>query len=487
MKPLVLLVIALLAVPTFGEVVYLNDGTTLEGDIRRTNEGWLVTDADGKTTLVTTSQVKSIQVKKIGPPTDAAEQGLASLRRAVANQSDVRSVLDRYRSFISQHPGTPAAKAAEQDMAQWQERLDKGLVKAGDQWTTREHFAELQAAAARSAGAARSLIAGGKLADALNALDRALAISPQNAALLYLKGVAMLRQSQLVPARSAYLGVEAVAPEHAPTHNNIAVILWRQRAQMPALAEYDKAMLAEPQNQTILDNVAEALNGLATEHRKNDLTKRVVEHFNLQDDALQKKMAQKGQYRWGSQWLDEKDFAKIQAEEKEITDKLASMQKDFDGVQADLLKINRDIMSDQQIAQSMAASTMQTDPTTGRTMQLPLPQRYFDLMRDIENLKGQRTLKQQQLTDLQKLATHEKSRLPLPKYTGIQKAFDVEGTPGEGSTATYVSSPTTMPAAPIATTPAAAPADPTPATPPPPKDTGGFDFAPATQSTSRVQ
>jgi tetratricopeptide (TPR) repeat protein len=484
MKSLLPLTLALLAVPALGEVVHLNDGTTVEGELQRSSEGWVVTAADGKVVVVTPSQVKSIEFKKSGMPGDTPDQRLASLQRAVANQSDIPRVIERFQSFIAQNPNTPAAKAAAQDLAIWQSRLDKGMVRAGDQWVTKEQLADLRSKSMQVAEAARALIAAGKLTDAAPKIDQALAASPQDPALLYLKGLVEYRQTHIVPARNAFQSAEAASPDSGTIHNNIAVILWKQRAQMPALSEYDKAMLAKPQDQTILDNVHEALHGLPAEYKDKDLTKRVKAHFLEQDTALQRTMAAKGLYRWGSEWLDQKEYDKLQARQKAVQDKIDSLQKDFDGLKAAMMKIDRDIVNDQQVAQSMLSASIQTDPYSGRTYSLPLPQRYYDLQKDVANLKSQKVLDQKQLEDLQKFALQQKQLMPEEKYTGVFKPFDVDGMPGASSASSLaIAAPTTAPAPTVVSgspQPASgppAPAAPITATPSAP-NSGGVDFGP---------
>jgi hypothetical protein len=190
-------------------------------------------------------------------------------------------------------------------------------------------------------------------------------------------------------------------------------------------------------------------------------------------------MAAQGLYRWGTQWLDEKEFSKIQAEEKAVKEKLDSMKKDFDGVQADLIRITRTIQDDRQIQQSIANSTMQFDPVSGRPYQMPLPQRYFDLGRDIKSLETEQVIKQRQLLDMQALLNQQAKNLPTPKYLGIQRPFDVEAMPGGGSASTAAAS-TTPPL--VAVTPTTAPA-PAPAVGPPvtspatQPSKGGVDFS----------
>ena len=485
LQSLLPLVLMALTVPAIGEVVHLNDGTTLEGELQRTSEGWVVTGADGKVNVVTPSQVKSIEFKKSGSPSDTPEQRLASLRRAVANQSDAAKVIERFNAFIAQNPNTPAAKDAVQDLAVWQDRLAKGMVRAGDQWVTKEKLAELRSKSMQVAEAARALIAAGKLTDAGPMIDQALAASPQDPALLYLRALIEYRQTHIIPARNDLQTAEVAAPDSGTIHNNIAVILWKQRSQMPALGEYDKAMLAKPQDQTILDNVHEALHALPAEYRDKDLTKRAKEHFLEQDTALQRTMAAKGLYRWGSDWLNQKDYDKIQAQQKVVQDKIDSMQKDFDGLKAAMLKIDRDIVNDQQVMQSMLAASVQTDPYSNRTYSLPLPQRYYDLQRDVANLKSQKVLDQKQMEDLQKFAVQQKQMMPQEKYTGVFKPFDVEGMPGGAPMSSGVAAgPTTAPAP----TMASGSTQPTPAAPaaPPTPTGGGVDFGPPGHPVART-
>src|SRR5258707_6344889 len=128
MKRLVAIMVALLAAPVLAVIVHLRKGSDVEGTIKRTRDGYVVTDASGKTTVVPESEVKSVELKKTTTP-NAAEGGLASLRRAVANLDDLRQIIDRYKSFIAQAKGTPAGKESQQDLARWQDQLATDMVK----------------------------------------------------------------------------------------------------------------------------------------------------------------------------------------------------------------------------------------------------------------------------------------------------------------------------------------------------------------------
>jgi tetratricopeptide (TPR) repeat protein len=425
MKSLIFFLCGCLAVPASGDVVHLKDGSTLEGSIKRTREGYVVTEADGKTTTIPADSVTSIELKKTAGA-QSPQEGLESLRRSVANLDDLKQIIARYKSFID-HASPPLAAEAQKDLAQWQERLDKGMVKAGKDWVTPEQLASLKSGAHEAVAKAVPLIAAGKLKEAMALIDPALTVSPTNAELLYLKGLVLYRQGQLVPARNAFQAASNALPENGSLHNNIAVILWKTRAQMPALLEFDKAMLARPSNQTILDNVAEALHALPKDHQKNDLTKRAVEHFNSQDAALQREMAQHGLYRFGGQWLSQQEYELVQQQQKAVQDKIDALQREFDGNQQRLIQIAETIDSDQQLMRQMEAQSFQVDPVTGQVVRFPLPQRYYDLQHDQELLKVEINTRQRQQTELQRLAGEQKSKLPDPHYTGTMKVFDVEG------------------------------------------------------------
>ena len=56
----------------WGDLIHLHDGTTLSGDIKKAADGWYVTDSAGKTTLITTDRVKSIELTARGEPKDVA-------------------------------------------------------------------------------------------------------------------------------------------------------------------------------------------------------------------------------------------------------------------------------------------------------------------------------------------------------------------------------------------------------------------------------
>ncbi|MDB5298733.1 MAG: hhoB [Phycisphaerales bacterium] len=436
MKRPSLLIWSLLALPGFalGDVVHLKDGSRLEGEIKRVGDEYVVTGQGGKVTRVPSEKVGSIEVKpQVGD--DAAMGRLQSLRRAAENLSDFKQILERYKTFIDQNSGTPAAVEAKADVEMWQDRQTRGLIKLGDKWITPEERDTLRGQSSEEAIHLHDMLKQGRLKEATPILDKALAVDPQSMSLLYLRGVLTYQQEQLPPSRKAFEAVLALAPDHAPTLNNLGVVLWRQNAIGAALGYYDRALLAAPANREILDNIAEALNALPKDQRETAVTKKLVRHFKEQDDDAQKKLAAKGMYRWGSSWVNEKELAKLQDAEKAIKDKLDVIANDFDAVTKRIAEIDRRIGADQQEL-ALIDSQSYAQGTDGRFVRLPLPQRYYTVAREIDSLKAERADRLADQDRLKKAAKQLQQQLPVPKYTGIQKLIDADGMPLPAAAAT---------------------------------------------------
>ena len=409
-----------------GDVVHLKDGTQIDGQVKKVADGWVVTTADGKNRIVAEEKVSSIEVKpRTGP--DVASSRLASLRHATENATDLKSVIDRYKAFITQFDHTPAADAARAELVAWEERLDKGMVKVGDKWVTPEEKAGLQEKAAGSAKDILEMMQQGKLREAAPVLEQALAVNPQRGPVVPQGGHALPagpdpgrpQGVRVGPERDARPRPDAEQPGRHPL-----------AAERPAgaLAFYDRALLASPADRFVLDNMAEALNALGEEHRKATATQKAVRHFNEQDRALAAKLEKEGLHRWGATWVSTEELAKLQKAEKEIADKLAEMSKEFDAVTIRLAKIDADIDSDERLARRMEADSVGFD-SQGRQVRYPLPASYNDLGREVAGLRAERAQRLAQQEQMRRNAKLVQQRLPTPRYSGLQRIIDVEGTP----------------------------------------------------------
>lgn len=450
MRKTILLACVLVASPAWADIVRLKDGSSINGEIRKTADGWYVTDPKGKTHFVSAASVQSIELAPRGDPKDVATGRLMSLQRSVEALGDLNVIVDRYEKFIEQYKGQPVAAEAVRDLATWKERQEKGMVKAGGKWVTADERAAMQEKALAVADHARELLKQNKFRDAEAAVTKALQDDPTNVSALYLRGLILYRQDQIPQARKAFEAVKEVEPDHGPTLNNLAVIMWRQNQQIAALNVYLQAMQAMPLNKEILNNVAEALDALTDDQKKGQVPQKVLKTWTAQDVQLQQQLMPLGWYRWGATWVDRATFDKVQAAEKEAKEKIAKLEADFTDAQAKIDTIDLSVRQNREIMRDMERQRFATDFNTGRQMIFPLPPQYYDYERANRRLEIQR---QEVLTLIEALRTKArliKDQLPVPRYTGAQLAIGVEGTP----------------AIPVASVPAV-PADPKPADPRP--------------------
>ena len=422
-----ILLMLLIASPAWADVVHLKDGTSVEGEIKRVSDGFLVTGADGHITHVPSDKISGIEVKPINSP-DKAESRLQSLRRSTETLADAKQAIDRYQGFIKQNAGTDAAHEAEKDLEVWRDRQSKGLVRVGDKWMTP---AERQAMQAQSIGAAiqiHGLMKQNRLKDAGIELDKALAIDPQNISLLYLRGVLQYDQEKIPLARKAFEPVATALPDHAPTLNNLAVIIWRQKGYLGALTFYDRALMAAPDSHEIIDNVAEVLHLLTPEQAKSQQAQKLMRHFKEISDTLEKKMAQQGKYRWGSSWVDEKQMKDIEQKQKEVKDQMQKMDAQFAADQQQIRDLERQAAGLQDAMNTMQLQSVQTTPD-GRQVQFPLPPAYFQLSQQLATLRQQQGRIQAEINQLRSQAVDVQKKMPEPVFTGIQRIIDADGMP----------------------------------------------------------
>lgn len=454
MRKLTWLFVLFLASSASADVVLLKDGTTLDGDVKRAPGGYMVTLDDGSVQSVALDDVKSIELATPPPLTEkSAQEKLASFRRSVEYIDDIDKIIEKYQRFIEQSAGTVLEGEAREDLAKWQERRDKGLVKFGNRWITPEERAKLQEAAFQQASAARRALKQGKLQEAESLINQSIAEDPRNAAAHYLRGLLHYRQDQLIPARRSFETVNTLVPNHAPTLNNLAVILSRQNQHAAALNFYDQAMMASPKNRDVLDNVAEAIYGMPDSARDTAIAQRVLRRFTEQDEALARELAREGIHRWGATWVTSEQLEQLRQAEREAKDKLDQLAAQFDAVKVRISNIDREIDENERAMRRLETSAYVRD-INGQIWQTALPPVYGELKEDNRKLEIER---QQQFVELNKLREQARAvnrDLPIPKYAGIQRMMDEAHAPVSGPD----SAPTTAPAA-TTTTPATEPVE----------------------------
>jgi tetratricopeptide (TPR) repeat protein len=343
-------------------------------------------------------------------------------------------------------------------MAVWQDRLNRGLAKVGTQWVTPQQKTEMASQANTLARQAADLLKQGRNQEAAPLIQQALDADPQNPAALYMRGLSLFAAGQIPLARKSFEAVAAALPDEGSTFNNLGIVLWRQNQQMGAMRFYDMAMAASPVSKTILDNVAEALNALPDDQRRNPLAVRAYKRFVDQDAELQQIMAQSGMHRWGSTWVDQPTLDKLKQAEQEVKDKLDKIAGDVAASKAKIADIDSSIDGNSRAMTQMAANSIARDPK-GNLYQAPLPTEYYTMQSDNERLTADRAAQEQKIRSLGEDAKKVQQSMPVPQFTGAQRMIGVEGTPFPPTTAPTTNS-STEPATLPTTAPAAVPLSP---------------------------
>lgn len=424
-------VLLLVCIVARADVVHLNDGRSIEGDVKRTAEGWNVV-VDGETTQFATEEVKSIEVgtSAAGPAKDG---GLASLRRSLANVSDASQAVERYKRFIANNEkSAPAAvEMGKADLLVWQDRADRKLVKVGEKWLSRDDADAARAKAVAELSVARDLMLEGRTKDAKVMVDAALAADAQNATALYLRGVQAYAEGDVPVARRSFdATVNAMAEAHGPTLNNLAVVMMRQNQSPAALVTYAKALQAPPADARVLDNVAEALNASGNDAKLANAVKKLAAVFQPIDVAVAAQMAKRGMYRWGASWIPQADMERLQAEEKLAKEKIEKAEVEFATVQGDI-RLMDDLSADNERSmRRMEANSIIRDATTGRVIRTELPRSYYELQRDNQELQVSRQRATARIDQLKSDAKKLRDTMPKPRYSGVQKMLGPEAAPG---------------------------------------------------------
>lgn len=441
----------LMATGLWADTVHLKDGSKVEGTLRRDDGAWVITDPSGKQTRITDDRIQLIEKGSNQTPAEAAMSRLTSLRKSVEALNDLDQIIERYQRLIEQSKAFPqVVQEAQKDLEQWKQRKARGMTKLGGSWMTAEEQSALLEKTVVLIDQARDLVKQGRFRDAEPVVTQLLSVDPKNASGHYLRGVIALKQDQLGVAKKSFEQVRELLPDHAPTLNNLAVILFKQKQPLPALALYDLAMQSSPRSRQILDNVAEALHATPESQRAQVTYKRAQTRFDEQDGELQKELAGKDLHRWGATYVTTAQKAELDKAIVKVKEKLAALVEEYNKLKDRAREIDQAIEVNERSLARIRDDSYRRD-ASGQMVRLPLPSVYYDIKRDQDKLRAEQDTV---LAKMQGFADREariRQELPVPDFTGNQRPFETEGTP-------LIAAKTAEPKSPPATRPAAQPA-----------------------------
>jgi len=232
-----------------------------------------------------------------------------------------------------------------------------------------------------------------------------------------------------VMAKAEFVKVLTEVPDHAASLNNLAIILWRQNYPAGAAAKYALAMEASPENQLLLDNVAEALHAMPQESVDATPVRLALRLFLEQDALLQKRLAAQDQYRWGSTWVTAAELAKLKPAEQEMNDQLASLQTDIDSTQSSLDTENTEMANTRQLMGVFEAQATTRGERVGAPTLPIVSQTYLNLQQNLQQLQTSAAADEDRLNQLNEQAVRVRQSLPVQRYSGLQSLMGVEDAP----------------------------------------------------------
>lgn len=433
------ILICLATAPVLADRVTLRDGAIVEGDLKRTEEGWRLTLRDGSVRELVREEVVSVEADSTRNSGNDAMIRLESLRRSLQVTDSAQSAIDQYENFLRNAAGTSAEEPANADLELWRKRLAEGQIKQGSNWMSPADAREVRDQSLQLAMEARNAMKRGAIDQAAPLIAQSLELDPANPTALYLKSLIDYDQRRPVDARKGLDRVNQLVPNHGPTLNNLAVVNWNMRQWSSAMTLYNQAMAALPVHQTLLDNVAEALHALPTDQQSTTVTQQTRRRFVEQDRDLQFQMAERGFQRWGGTYVSNDQIATYQAREAQVHKQLDQYAAQFGEVEGRIRDIEvRGERNDATLRQIEASSFVRD--YQGRIIRLSYPPVYYEIEAENIRLRKERDDLTRRLDDLRKLAASAKASIPAQEFTGIQSLIGPEGAPFAGELA-----PTTMP------------------------------------------
>ena len=116
----------------------------------------------------------------------------------------------------------------------------------------------------------------GKLEEAIEAYNKALAIKPDYAEAYNNMGNALKEQGKLEEAIEAYNKALAIKPDYAEAYNNMGIALKEQGKLEEAIEAYNKALAIKPDYAEAYNNMGNALKGVVFKQPNTGLQKTIT-------------------------------------------------------------------------------------------------------------------------------------------------------------------------------------------------------------------
>ncbi len=227
----------LLMVSTAGAAkLVLNDGTTLEGTVIKTSDGYWIKLSDGSSKIVPNEQVQSYSEESAGDSGsstgdagDASEEFRMARGRADGAESALAAV-SIWQEFIDKYPDSPDIDTAKSELARWQKLADNGAERINGKWVGGDDRKKILAQAEDLTRQAVEMLNQNQTLQAIDKLKQSVNIYPNSFMTNFCLGYVSMGQKDYDEAAQYFSASTRLKPQSPEAENDLAVAnLFRNR------------------------------------------------------------------------------------------------------------------------------------------------------------------------------------------------------------------------------------------------------------------
>jgi S1-C subfamily serine protease len=264
---LALVVLAAFVSTTFASRLILNDGTTLEGTIIKTADGYWVKLSDGSTKIVSKDDVKSF-LDDANPgassgaapdiATDDASQAFRLARSRAEGAESAMAAVAVWQQYVDKYPKSAEIEDAKSELERWKKLATDGAERINGVWVGGEDRRRIIAQADLLTRQAVEMLENKQTLQAVEKLKQAVKIYPNSFLTNFSLGFVSINENDFDGAAQYFSTSSRLRPQSAEAQNNLAVANISRRRFEVAIDEFLAAAKIQDSKE-IAENLVTAL------------------------------------------------------------------------------------------------------------------------------------------------------------------------------------------------------------------------------------
>jgi S1-C subfamily serine protease len=251
---------------TFASTLTLNDGTTLEGTIIKTADGYWVKLPDGSTKIVSKDDVKSYS-DDAGPPpsggtpdiaTDDASQAFRLAHSRAEGAESAMAAVAVWQQYVDKYPRSAQIDDAKTELERWKKLATDGAERINGVWVGGEDRRKIIAQADQLTRQAVEMLDNKQTLLAVEKLKQAVKIYPNSYLTNFSLGFISINENDYDGAAQYFSTSSRLRPQSAEAQNNLAVANISRRRFEVAIDEFLAAAKIQDSKE-IAENLITAL------------------------------------------------------------------------------------------------------------------------------------------------------------------------------------------------------------------------------------